>query len=148
MENKELTQDQLNEVNARVIQIMETFREGLYNSAAFDYGGYWKLMIENNDHQMSDACKHVYETKERIMSMIDKEVRIVCNDNFSYYHTKRREAKDKIITSMMKILDPALRGKQDHYLYTQRAVNLADFALNTGEELNDYRFNGTLKKKI
>ena len=147
MEETKLTPEQINEVNFRVREIIGTFREGLYNSAAFDYANYWSNCMNNNG-QMSEACKHVYETKERVMSMLDKETELVCRDDMSIYETKKRVAKNKIITSIMNFLEPALRGRESEHKYIGRVVDLSEFTLDKGEELHNIKFTGFLKNKI
>ena len=136
MEEKKLTQEQVNEVNARVKEIIETFREGLCNSAAFDYANYWaKGMV--GDGQMSEACKHVYDTKQRVVDMIDKEMVLVCREEESKYYQERRKSKEKIIDTILNIIKPHLKGcSRDEHHITQQAVNLAEFAIDSGEKLN------------
>lgn len=150
MKAKELTPEQIQEVNFRVKQIIESFREGLYNSAKFDYGLYWERGM-SGDGQMSDACKHVYQTKERIIGMLDKEMNIVLNDDFSFYYDEKRKIKDKIIEDMMDMLVPALRGRQngDQYQnFLTRVVNLSDIIIEKAENLSEYKTNGKFLKKL
>lgn len=141
MENKELTSEQLNEVNARVKEIVETFREGLCNSSAFDYGNYWTQGLSGNS-QMSDACKYVYDTKKRIVEMLDKEMMLVEQNDVNLYYQKKRKAKEKIIDAILNIARPYLRGREDEHRITQRAVNLAEFAIGSGEDLNELTTRG------
>lgn len=148
MENKNtLTPEQIGEVNSRVKEIIETFREALCNSAAFDYGLYWSRGMAG-DGQMSDACKHVYETKARVVEIIDKEMMLVCKDDQSLYYKEKRKAKEKIITTMMNILEPALIGRNGPVRYFERVVNLAEFAIGKGEELSEFSNRGKYLKKI
>lgn len=143
MENK-LSAEQMHEVNARVKEIIETFREGLCNSSVFDYQGYWLEGLNGNGH-MSDACKHVYDTKSRIVSMIDKEMQLVFNWNEEIYYKKKREAKQEIIGKIEKMIFPYLRGNSHNYhIVTERAVKLAEFAIESGENLNEFCHRGRI----
>jgi len=133
-----LSKEQINEVNARVKEIIETFREGLCNSAAFDLNSYWHLCM-NNENEMSEACKYVYDTKKRIVEMIDKEIMLGCSFDESLYYEKRRKAKEKIIGDIENLVRPFYKGRaggRDEYVLTQRSVVLAEFAIESGEALN------------
>ena len=141
MKKKELTPEQIVEVNIRVAEIIDTFRQGLKNSSAFDFRNYWHLAMEGNP-RMSDACKYAHDVKHRVMAMLDKEEMLVCREPSSKYQELRRTAKDKIITSMMKMLRPALRGREQEHVYMERVVNLSDFVLNKGEELTNIKLKG------
>ena len=147
MEDNKLTPEQIGEVNTRVKEIIETFREGLCNSAVFDYNSYWTRGMFG-DGEMSEACKHVYETKSRIVEMIDKETMLVCQDDRSLYYNAKRKVKDRVITTMMNILEPALVGRSRHDRYIERVVSIAEFAIGKGEELNEFSTRGKYLKKI
>jgi len=145
---EKLSEAQLQEVNARVLEIIGTFREGLCNSSVFDVKGYWRFGMEGN-RPMSDACEYVYNTKEKLLGWIDKEMEMATREGEEeLYYKQRRAAKDKVITQMMQILEPALRGRQEHYIYTERAVNIAEFALRQGEQLNQFSTKGKHLAKI
>lgn len=139
MENQEtLTPAQLAEVNARVTEIIGTFREGLCNSAVFDYSNYWTKGL-SGDGQMSDACKYVYDTKERIVEMLDKELMLVQMNDESLYYKEKRKAKEKIIDTILNFVKPYLRGESRHELNViERIVNITEFAIQSGENLNKF----------
>ena len=142
MENNKLTPEQILEVNARVKEVIENFREGLCNSAAFDYGNYFDLCMRGNN-EMSKACKHVYDTKKRIVDMIDKEVMLVENDNRQLYYEEKRKVKDIIIGKLMSFVKPYLMGRdRDERQILERVVNLTEFAIESGEKLNDITNRG------
>lgn len=150
MKPKELSAEQIQEVNFRVKQIIESFREGLYNSAQFDYGLYWERGMAG-DGRMSDACKHVYQTKERVIGMLDKEMNLVLADDFSYYEKEKRKIKDEIITSMMEMLEPYLRGRQsgdERHSMLKRVVNLSSLIIDKAEYFGEYKTNGKYLKKL
>ncbi len=150
MEEKKLSEEQIKEVNAKVIEIIEVFREGLCNSAAFDYGNYWRFGMDGKG-VLSEACKHVYNTKALVVDMIDKEMNMVLNNNEEQrYHKKRRVYKEKVIESLRNLLEPALQGRREmkHHVYMERVVNLADFVLEKGEELSQFATKGKFLKKI
>lgn len=136
MEQEKLTPEQLLEVNARVKDIVETFRIALCNSAVFDYNNYWAQGLGGNE-PMSKACKYVYDTKSRIVEMLDKELSLTSAKDEHLYYEEKSKAKQKIIDSLLGFVKPYLRGRSDEHNVTERIVNLTEFAIESGERLND-----------
>jgi hypothetical protein len=139
MEKIKLTPEQIGEVNERVSEIMSSFKEGLKNSSAFDFGNYWRFGLEGNG-MMSDACKYVHDTKKRVISMIEKEEMLVCREIDSLFEERQRVVKNNIINSLMTLLAPALRGRGSEHVYIKRAASIAEYTMNQAEILLENKF--------
>lgn len=132
---KELTEEQMKEVNERVREIVSTLRLAVINTAGYDYSNYWKFGMRGDPEHV--AFRKLFNVKEEFVRYIEKETMLVCSDDKQFYQNKRRKLKEEIIDELMEFLDPQLRGRVDGNRIWRRVVNISDKLIDRAERLND-----------
>lgn len=126
-----MTPEQLQEVNIRVAEIINTFKVSLINQASFKRQIYWSQGLGGNIAASEQASKE-FDGMKLIAEIFDKELGLVLHDDRIQSEEEHRKIKNEMVAKLFSKIEKDFQGypKFDHNLWLNRVVSVVEETMN------------------